>query len=137
MAIQFNASARNARLDAIETEVKGSATMHIYTGSVPASCGVADSGTRLASVDLTNNWMADASGDGTKVKSGTWSSVASAAGTMGYFRVKTSAGVGGTTYIQGTITSTGGAGDLKFDNIDAVSAQTVTITTFTLTDGNA
>ena len=134
MAIQFNASARNAILQAIETEVKGSAVLEFRTGAVPASAGTADAGTLLASIQLPADYLG-APVSGTSDKSGTWSGSVSAAGTVGYFRVKNSAAA--ITYIQGTITSTGGAGDLKFDAIDWVTAQTVTISTWTFVAGNS
>jgi hypothetical protein len=42
-----------------------------------------------------------------------------------------------TCHIQGTVTVTGGGGDLTLDNTSIASAQTVVINTFTLTAGNA
>lgn len=134
MAIQFSTSVRSARLDAIESEIRSSAILVLFTGSQPANCATADSGTRLASLHLPGDYLSAATA-GTKDKLGTWTGVASAAGTIGYFRVKNSAE--SVAHIQGAVTSTGGAGDLKFDNIDTVTAQTITITSFTLTDGNA
>ena len=134
MAIQFNASARNAILQAIETEVRGSAVVEFRTGAQPASAGVADSGTLLATMQLPADYLAAASG-GSSDKSGTWSTTVSAAGVPGYFRMKNSAA--NVSYVQGAITSTAGAGDLKFDAVDWVSGQTVTINTWTFVAGNA
>lgn len=134
MAIQFNASARNAILQAIETEVKGSAVIEFRTGTQPASAGTADSGTLLATIQLPADYLGTPV-SGTTDKSGTWSTSVSAAGTVGHFRMKNSAAT--ISYIQGAITSTGGAGDLKFDAIDWVTAQTVTISSWTFVAGNA
>ena len=39
--------------------------------------------------------------------------------------------------LQGTVTATGGGGDMTLDNTSIASAQTVTVSSFTLTDGNA
>jgi len=39
--------------------------------------------------------------------------------------------------MQGSVTVTGGGGDLTLDNVSIAAAQAVTITGFTLTDGNA
>jgi hypothetical protein len=39
--------------------------------------------------------------------------------------------------MQGTVTATGGGGDLTVDNVSFASGQAFTVTGFTLTDGNA
>jgi hypothetical protein len=39
--------------------------------------------------------------------------------------------------MQGTVTVTGGGGDLTLDDVTIESGQTVTITAFSLTDANA
>lgn len=135
MAIQLSTTVRNARLDAIETAISTSAIMKIRTGAAPADCGAADSGTVLATLSLPSDWMAAAS-SGSKAKSGTWQDTsADASGTAAHFRIYASDGT--TVHIQGTVTATGGGGDLTLDNTSVASAQTVTITGFTLTDANA
>lgn len=133
MALQLATTTRNARLDAIETDAGTSAIMEIRTGAPPATCAAANSGTVLATLALPSDWMAGASG-GTKAKSGTWQDVAAdAAGVAGHFRVFKSDGV--TCVIQGTVGQ--GSGDLSLDNTNIAVGQVVTITAFTLTDGNA
>ena len=135
MAIQFSAAVRNARLDAIETAISTSAVLKIRTGAAPANVATADSGTVLATVTLPSDWMAAASG-GSKAKSGTWQdSSADATGTAAHFRVYASDGT--TAHIQGTVTITGGGGDMTVDNTSFASGQNFTVTGFTLTDGNA
>jgi hypothetical protein len=74
-----------------------------------------------------------AAASGAKAKSGTWSATASATGTAAHFRLYDSGG--STCKIQGTVGA--GSGDLSLDNTSITSGQTVTISTFTLTDGNA
>lgn len=135
MAAQFSVAVRNARADAIETTIGASAVLKIRSGAAPASCATADSGTVLATVSLPADWMAAASG-GSKAKSGTWQDAsADAAGTAGHFRVYASDGV--TCGIQGTITATGGGGDMTLDNTSLASGQTFTVTGFTINEGNA
>jgi hypothetical protein len=135
MAIQFSAAVRNARLDAIETAISTSAVLKIRTGAAPANVATADSGTVLVTVNLPSDWMAAASG-GAKAKSGTWQdSSADATGTAAHFRVYASDGT--TAHIQGTVTLTGGGGDMTVDNTSFASGQNFTVTGFTLTDGNA
>lgn len=135
MAIQLSVAVRNARLDSIETTVGTAAILRIRTGGQPATCATADSGTVLAEATLPSDWMAAAS-SGTKALSGTWQDAsANANGTAGHFRIYDSAGT--TCHMQGSITGTGGGGDMELNNTSIASTQTVTITAFTLTDGNA
>ena len=135
MAVQLSVAVRNARLDAIETNIGTSAILRIRSGAPPATCATADSGTLLAEMSLPSSWMADAA-SGSKAISGTWQDLsANAAGTAGHFRIYDS---GGTVCgIQGTITATGGGGDMTLDNTSIAITQQVTITSFTLTDANA
>jgi hypothetical protein len=134
MAIQFSVSVRNARLDAIETAIGTSAVLKIRTGSAPADCATADSGTVLSTVNLPSDWLAAAS-SGSKALSGTWQdSSADATGTAAHFRLYASDGT--TCHVQGTVTITGGGGNMTVDNTSFASGQTFTVTSFTLTDGN-
>jgi hypothetical protein len=133
MAIQKSVTLRNAQLDAWETVIGTTAKLRIATGSAPADCATADSGTELITITLPSDWMAAASG-GTKAKSGTWSGTATGgtASTPGHWRLKDNAGT--TVHAQGTAGI--GSGDLSFDG-SITSGQVVTITTFTLTAGGA
>lgn len=131
MAIQLSVSARNGLLDAIETAAGASAILKIRTGTAPATCATADSGTVLATISLPADWMAAASA-GSKAKLGTWSDTsADATGTAGHFRIYASDGT--TCHIQGTVTATGGGGDMTVDNVSFAVAQSFTINSFTLT----
>lgn len=135
MAVQLSAAVRNARINTIETTIGTSAVMKIRSGAAPADCSTADSGTVLATLNLPSDWMAAASG-GAAAKSGTWQdATADATGTAAHFRVYASDGT--TCGMQGTVTITGGGGDLTLDNTSIASGQAVTVTTFTLTDANA
>lgn len=135
MALQLSVAVRNARLDAIETQVGTSAVLKIRTGAAPADCAAADSGTVLATLSLPSDWMAAAS-SGSKAKSGTWQdSSADNTGTAAHFRLYASDGT--TCGMQGTVTATGGGGDLTVDNTSFAAGQNFTVTGFTLTDGNA
>ncbi len=135
MTLQLSTAVRNAMLDAIETQAGTSAIMKIRTGTVPANCAAADSGTVLATLNLPSDWMAAAS-SGAKAKSGTWQDAsADASGTAAHWRLYQSDGT--TVVAQGTVTVTGGAGDMEVDNTTFASGQTFTVSTFTLTAGNA
>jgi len=134
MAIQFSTTVRNARLDQIETTIGTAPTLEIRTGSAPANCASADSGTVVATLTLPSDWMAAAS-SGAKSLSGTWQDLsADATGTAGHFRIK----AGATCHLQGTCSATGGGGDMEISpNASVTAGQSFTVTTFTLTDGNA
>lgn len=134
MTLQYSDSVRDAQLDAVETVVGTSPKLQLRTGAPPADCAAADSGTLLCEITLPSDWMAAASG-GSKAKSGTWTGTGAAAGNAGHFRVKNSAG--STTHAQGTVTATGGGGDMTMDNINIALSQAVTVNTFTLAAGNA
>lgn len=135
MALQYSTAVRNARLDVVESTIGTSAVLKIRTGSVPATCATADSGTVLATCTLPSDWMAAASG-GTKALSGTWQDTsADATGTAAHFRIYDSTGT--TCGIQGTVTATGGGGDMTVDNVSFAAAQAFTVTSFTITAGNS
>lgn len=137
MTLQFSTTVRNARLDAIETAISTSAVLKIYdlSASAPADCSAAITGTVLATVNCPSDWMAAASG-GTKALSGTWSdSSADNTGTADFFRLFASDGT--TCHAQGTVTATGGGGDLTVNNTSFASGQPFSVTTFTFTEGNA
>lgn len=135
MAIQLSVAVRNARLDAIETAIGASAVLRIRTGPVPANCAAADAGSVLATLNLPADWMLAASA-GSKAKNGTWEDTsADGTGTAAHFRLYASDGV--TCHLQGTVTATGGGGDLEVDNTSFAAGQSFTVTTFTLTDANS
>src|SRR5574343_168363 len=131
MAIQLSTNVRNARLDAIETTVGTSAVLKIRSGAAPANWAAADSGTVLATVNCPSDWMT-AAASGSKSMSGTWQDAsADATGTAAHFRLYASDGT--TCHMQGTVTATGGGGDMTVDSVSFTAGQSFTITTFTLT----
>jgi len=132
MALQFSTTVRNARLDTIESTIGTTPTLEIRSGSAPANCATADSGTVLATFTLPSDWMAAASSGAKAIAGGPWQDTsADGTGTALHFRIK----VGGTCHIQGSVGQ--GSGDLSLDNTTIVTGQTVSITAFTLTDANS
>lgn len=131
MSLQLSTSVRNARLDTVESTIGTAAILRIFTGSAPANCSAADSGTKLVEMSLPTDWMNDAS-SGSKTQNGSWASTGVANGTAGYFRVYDSGAAA--CHIQGTCGI--GTGDLQLDNTSIAVGQTVTVTSFTLTDAN-
>lgn len=134
MTLQYSTSVRNAKLDSIETTVGTTPIMRIRTGAAPANCAAADTGTVLATLTLPSDWMA-AAASGSKAKSGTWQDTsADATGTAAHWRLYDSLGT--TCHAQGTVTATGGGGDMTVDSTSFTAGQSFTVTTFVITDGN-
>ena len=137
MSLQYSTTVRNAQLDALETAVGVSAILKIYdlTAGAPANCAAAITGTVLATLNLPSDWMAAASA-GSKAMSGTWQDAsADAAGVADFFRLFASDGT--TCHAQGTVTLGGGGGDMTLDNTNITAGQSVTVTSFAISAGNA
>lgn len=134
MAVQLSVAVRNGRLDQLETTIGTQPYLDLRTGSQPVDCAAADTGTELEHMQLPTDWLAAAS-SGSKSMAGTWTGTVDAAGTVGHFRIKDSTDT--TTHMQGSVTATGGGGDMEIDNVVLSVGQAITVTSFTLTDGNA
>lgn len=138
MALQYSTTLRNAQLDQIETTISTSPKLRIYSGSAPANAAAAATGTMLCEMTLPSDWMAAAS-SGSKALAGSWTGTGDAgagAGTDGgYFRIWDSSVT--TCHIQGTFGESGDSPDMVADNKNIASGQTVNITSFTISRGNA
>jgi hypothetical protein len=120
MAIQLAVSTRNARLDAIETDLGTSAVLELRSGGQPANCAAGDTGTLLASLTLPVDWMSAAS-NGTKSKLGTWQDLsADNPGTIAHFGSRPA---GAACKMQGSIMATSGGGDLQVDNTNVAAGE--------------
>ncbi len=133
MALQYSIAVNNARLDQVETTVGTAPKLQLRSGGVPANCAAAASGTLLAELTLPSDWMA-AAASASKAKAGSWTGTGAAAGTIAHFRIVDTAGT--TCHAQGTVTATGGGGDMTVDNTSIAISQAVTVNTFTLNSGN-
>ena len=132
MPVQYSVATRNAMLDAIETTTGASARLLMFSGAVPVNCAAADPAGLLLTMVLPADWMAAASG-GTKGLLGSWTVAASGAGTAISYRIKDSTLT--TCHEQGTVAISGG--DINLDNNVMAVSQNVTITSKTITAGNA
>jgi hypothetical protein len=138
MAIQAKTTLRNGWIDAIETAVGTSGSLRIYSGSQPANCAAANSGTLIAHINLPSDWLV-VSVEGVKsINNGPWQDTsADNAGTAEHWRLYSSqATMDGTTCVlQGSVGQ--GSGDLSLDNVTVIAGQTISISTFTFTAPNA
>lgn len=132
MAIQYSVTLRTNKMEQSNTTIGANPVLAFFTGSPPATCATANSGTLIATIALPTPYFA-AAASGAVSKSGTWSNTSiGGTGTIGYFRIFSS---GGTCHVQGTCANSGA--DMNLDNNVVNAGQSVTVTTFTLTSGNA
>lgn len=130
--MQYSTAVRNNKLDQVESTIGVSAKLNIYSGSAPANCAAADTGTLLTTLSLPSDWMNNAA-SGSKTLLGSWTGTASggSGATPTHFRIKDSAnsvcGMQGTAGI--------GSGELQV-NGTITSGQTVTVTSFQINDNN-
>lgn len=133
MTVYWSDTLRNGVLDAYESTIGTSATLKLWSGTVPADEAAADataSGTVVATYSLASDWMSAAS-SGAKAFSSLPLSVSAAnSGTLTHYRIYAS---GGTCHEQGSITTTGGGGDMTVDSTSVTAAQTVRVTAFSKT----
>lgn len=101
MTKQYSTTLRDAWLDTYESEIGTEPKMRICTGSMPATCATAQSGTQLIEMTLPSDWMG-APSSGTSALAGSWTGTVSADGTAGYYRILDSGAT--TCHEQGTVT---------------------------------
>lgn len=135
MAIQLSVAVRNAKLAALESTIGTGPLLRIRTGAAPVNCAASRTGTVLATLTLPSDWLAAPSA-GAAALAGTWQDLsADAAGTAAHFEIMDSGGT--TCHMQGTVTATGGGGDMTVDNLVFAAGQEFTVTSATFTEGNA
>jgi hypothetical protein len=136
-AIKLSSRVKQAMLDAIETTIGTSAHIQIWAGTIPTDCATTAVGqTKLADFALASDWAASASttaGVTTKVFNAISSTTGLATGTAAFYRLTDSTNPSTTCDEQGTVTATGGGGDMTIDNTSIATGQTVNITGWTWT----
>ena len=133
MTISYATATRNAKMDAITTQISTSGLIRIYSGTPPADCNTALSGnTQLAELACSSTFAGSAASGVLTANSITADSSADATGTATFFRVLTS---GGTAKIQGTVGTSGT--DMIIKSTAIASGAQVSISSFVLTSGNA
>lgn len=129
MAEKIGVAVQNRQADSLGSTFYGGGNLKIYSGSQPATADTAPSGNLIVTITLPATPFAAAS-SGVIAKSGTWSGVAGATDTAGWFRIQTS---GNTHPLDGSVTATAGGGELELDDVTITSGQTVTVSSFTIT----
>ena len=140
MTIQLGTTLRNNMIGQYESTIGTSPKLILRSGDAPANCAASDSGTLLAIITLPSDWM-NAASSGAVTLLGTWAGTGAAAGTVAHYRLKDSTATStdntGTTHEQGTVTATGGGGDLTVDNTSIAVSQAVSVTSWSRTQGGA
>lgn len=132
MGMSLAVSAANAMANAIAALVdagSGPGTVKIYSGAKPATVATAPTGTLLCTVVLGDPAFAAASG-GVITGADPAPQNPTAAGTAGWFRAADSAG---TAVYDGTVSATGGGGDMQLSNTSLASGISVDITALSVT----
>jgi hypothetical protein len=133
MTFQIGLALTNTRAGAIVTAAAGGA-LRLYSQVKPAACSTAEPGTAIATGTLPSPALANSGG--TVSKAGVWTATgASGAGAgtaVQSFRVYDS---GGTVCImQGTVTGTGGGGDMTMNNVSIANGQVATVSSYGVDD---
>lgn len=133
MGIQLGNATRTARANAIEPAIGTAPLFKLYASAVPANCAAAEGANIVANFALPSDW-ANAAATGAVAKAAAaWTGNATANGTAICFRIWDSTNT--VCHMQGNVGTS--ATDLVLDNNVVAVNQTITITAFTLTDGNA
>ena len=133
MAFKISSDARNAACHAVVGLIdggSGAGTIEIRTGSQPSSPEAGATGTLLATLTFTYPAFGAASGGVATAAAITSDTSVEAQALAGWFRVKDSNGV---AVLDGSVTVTGGGGDLTFDSVQFIVGGTCAIATATLT----
>jgi len=133
MAIKYDTTTRNAMLDALIARLGTSARLRVYNGTRPADPGTAIT-TQTMLVELTCNAtaFAPAASGGVLTANAISNGTAAATGTASWFRLFQSNGT--TAIIDGDVGMSGS--DLNLNNTSIATGQTVSVTSFTDTEGN-
>ena len=127
MAVTINTSLQNQQADAWGTDLN-SGFIDIYSGAQPAA-NAAPSGVLLVSCALTADAFAAAVA-GVAAKNGSITGTAVASNTAGYAQMRNAAN---TRWMYGSVTATGGGGDVELDTVTIAVDDVVTITACTIT----
>lgn len=132
MAIKYSATTRTNQLTQLATDIGTSAKLRIYSGTRPANVAAAITGTLL--VELICNASSFGSASAGVLTAGAISDgTAAATGTATHYRLWKSDGT--TAVIDGDVSTSGS--DLNLNSTSITSGQTVGVSAFTVTGGNA
>lgn len=129
MTVQLDTTLRNGMLDQITSAIGSAGLLKFFSGAVPANVAAADPAGLLATLTMGTPF-APASAAGVLTPNTVTSNTASGTGTAASWRAYTSLGV---CKMQGTVTATGGGGDITLDNTSLATGQTISEVSWTIT----
>jgi hypothetical protein len=127
MAHQYGVALRTNQVAQIQTTVGATGTLRIFSGAEPANCAAADPTGLLCTITLPASFLT--SSGGVTTIAGSWTAAATATGTAASYRMYDGSAV---CHVQGNTTT-----DLVLNNQSITSGQTVTVTSYSVTAGNA
>ena len=130
MAIQYSTTHRTNAMTQLATDVGTSCVIKIWTGSPPANCGTADSGTLLVTFAGNATQFGTAS-SGVLTVSAIANATAGNTGTAGYFRIYPTAATTTNAVVQGLCGTSGS--DMNLTSTSITSGQTCVFTSMTVT----
>jgi len=134
MTVSLATAVRNAKLDAITTQIGNAGLLRIYDGTPPASANASLSGNnKLAELVCGSPFAAGSSSAQLTASAIATESSANATGTASFYRLYKSDG--STCIAQGTVGTSGS--DLNLNTTSIVSGGPVACSSFTYTEGNA
>lgn len=135
MTTKISTAAAKAACDAVVDLLDGgagAAYIEIRTGSQPATVGTAASGTLLGTLTCSDPAFGNATTASPSVATAsaiTSDTTADATGTAGWFRAYDSAA---TAIIDGSITTSGGGGDMILDSTSIIAGGTIALSSWTV-----
>lgn len=128
MTVTLNDALRNRQVDSVGSDLD-LGFIDIYDGTQPADPDDPPDGNLLVSCALDADAYTGAVG-GSASKNGTVTGTAVADGTATYAQQRNAAN---TRWMYGSVTASGGGGDVELDTVAIATGLTVTITTSTIT----
>jgi hypothetical protein len=139
MALGISVAARSAACDAVVDLIdggSGAGVIRVYTGAKPATPATSPTGTLLAEFTCSDPAFGAASaGVATLDITPALTDTGITDGTAGYFRICDSTEAAGTGLgvVDGTVTATGGGGDLTLNSTTISTGVAVEVTSGTIT----
>ncbi len=125
MTIEYNTTLRNSIIEAIGSYFDGG-NLEMWTGTQPTTAGdpPASDDVKIADITLPNPAF-DSATSGTIQNASSFSTTADNAGTIGWFRMKSTDS--DPAIMDGTVTTTGGGGDIELVTVSYNVGDTVTV----------
>ena len=130
--LKYAVALKDARLDAITTQISTSGLLRIYSGTQPTNPDTALSGnTKLAELALSSTFAAGSSSGVLTANTITSETSADNTGTATFFSLTTS---GGTRIVDGSVGTSGA--DMTLNTTSIVAGAAVSCSSLTITAGN-